>query len=47
VPKIDPPKKRFVELQNPADLRLGEVRELLREYQRLVGALRDMNAFKE
>ncbi|KAI0399923.1 hypothetical protein F4802DRAFT_587242 [Xylaria palmicola] len=47
VPKIDPPKKRFMELQNPADLRLGEVLELLRDYRRLAGALRDMNAFKE
>ncbi|KAI3337331.1 hypothetical protein HD806DRAFT_36035 [Xylariaceae sp. AK1471] len=46
-PKIDPPKRRFMELQNPADLRLGEVRELLREYQRLANALKDMNAFKE
>ncbi|KAI0554143.1 hypothetical protein F4679DRAFT_527311 [Xylaria curta] len=47
VPKIDPPKKRFMELQNPADLRLGEVLELLRDYRRLAGALKDMNAFKE
>ncbi|GAP87465.1 putative vacuolar protein sorting-associated protein 9b [Rosellinia necatrix] len=46
-PKIDPPKKRFMELQNPADLRLGEVLELLRDYRRLAGALKDMNAFKE
>ncbi|KAI0539036.1 hypothetical protein GGR58DRAFT_500639 [Xylaria digitata] len=47
VPKIDPPKKRFMELQNPADLRIGEVLELLRDYRRLAGALKDMNAFKE
>ncbi|KAJ2992366.1 hypothetical protein NUW58_g2191 [Xylaria curta] len=46
-PKIDPPKKRFMELQNPADLRIGEVLELLRDYRRLAGALKDMNAFKE
>ncbi|KAI0481740.1 hypothetical protein F4859DRAFT_512876 [Xylaria cf. heliscus] len=46
-PKIDPPKKRFMELQNPADLRLGEVLDLLRDYRRLAGALKDMNAFKE
>ncbi|KAI8634865.1 hypothetical protein F5Y19DRAFT_128218 [Xylariaceae sp. FL1651] len=45
--KIDPPKKRFMELQNPADLRLGEVLDLLRDYRRLAGALKDMNAFKE
>ncbi|KAI1173746.1 hypothetical protein F4777DRAFT_556614 [Nemania sp. FL0916] len=47
VPRIDPPKKRFMELQNPADLKLGEVLELLRDYRRLAGALKDMNAFKE
>ncbi|KAI0455494.1 hypothetical protein F5B21DRAFT_471554 [Xylaria acuta] len=47
VPRIDPPKKRFMEMQNPADLRLGEVLELLRDYRRLAGALKDMNAFKE
>ncbi|KAK5627944.1 hypothetical protein RRF57_003659 [Xylaria bambusicola] len=47
VSKIDPPKKRFIELQNPADLRIGEVLELLRDYRRLAGALKDMNAFKE
>ncbi|KAI0802354.1 hypothetical protein GGR55DRAFT_665928 [Xylaria sp. FL0064] len=47
VPKIDPPKRRFLELQNPADLKIGEVLELLRDYRRLAGALKDMNAFKE
>ncbi|CAJ2507000.1 Uu.00g081860.m01.CDS01 [Anthostomella pinea] len=47
VPKIDPPKKRFIELQNPSDLRLSEVLELLRDYRRLAGALKDMDAFKE
>lgn len=36
-----------MELQNPADLRLGEVLELLRDYRRLAGALKDMGAFKE
>ncbi|KAI0022004.1 hypothetical protein F4780DRAFT_778021 [Xylariomycetidae sp. FL0641] len=47
VPKIDPPKQRFMELQNPGDLRLGEVLELLRDYRRLAGALKDMGAWKE
>lgn len=46
-PQIAPPNKRFMELQNPADLRLGEVLELLRDYRRLAGALKDMDAFKE
>ncbi|KAI1331125.1 hypothetical protein F5Y16DRAFT_292890 [Xylariaceae sp. FL0255] len=44
--KIDPPRKRFMELQNPTDLKLGEVLELLRDYRRLAGALKDMDAFK-
>ncbi|KAI0835556.1 hypothetical protein F5Y06DRAFT_121765 [Hypoxylon sp. FL0890] len=47
VPKIDPPKKKFMELQNPADLRLGDVLELLRDYRRLANALKDMDAFRE
>jgi hypothetical protein len=34
-------------MQNPADLRIGDVLELLRDYRRLAGALRDMGAFKE
>ncbi|KAG6365082.1 hypothetical protein INS49_006688 [Diaporthe citri] len=46
-PKISPPNKRFMEMQNPADLRIGEVLELLRDYRRLAGALNDMEAFKE
>ncbi|KAK4123632.1 hypothetical protein N657DRAFT_618563 [Parathielavia appendiculata] len=46
-PKISPPNQRFMELQNAADLKLGEVFELLREYKRLAGALREMDAFKE
>ncbi|KAI2471618.1 hypothetical protein F4781DRAFT_386063 [Annulohypoxylon bovei var. microspora] len=45
--KVDPPKKKFMELQNPADLRIGDVLELLRDYRRLAGALKDMDAFKE
>ncbi|KAI1144159.1 hypothetical protein F5Y05DRAFT_363856 [Hypoxylon sp. FL0543] len=47
IPKIDPPKKKFMELQNPADLRLGDVLELLRDYRRLANALKDIDAFKE
>ncbi|KAK3724062.1 hypothetical protein LTR37_001184 [Vermiconidia calcicola] len=33
--KLKPPKKRFLEVQSAAELRLGEVEELLREYRRL------------
>jgi len=36
-----------MDLQNPADLRIGEVLELLRDYRRLAGALKDVGAFKE
>lgn len=46
-PKINPPHARFMEMQNPADLRIGEVLELLRDYRRLAGALRERDAFKE
>ena len=35
-----------MELQNAADLTLGEVFDLLRDYKRLAGALREMGAFK-
>ncbi|KAK8124611.1 uncharacterized protein PG998_000370 [Apiospora kogelbergensis] len=44
---IKGPNKHFMELQNPADLKLGEVLELLRDYRRLANALKDMDAFKE
>lgn len=47
IPKINPPVKRFMEMQNAADLRVGEVFELLREYKRLAGALKELGAFKE
>ncbi|CCC11978.1 unnamed protein product [Sordaria macrospora k-hell] len=46
-PKVEPPIKRFMEIENPADLRIGEVLDLLRDYRRLAGALKDAGAFKE
>lgn len=46
-PKIAPPNKRFMELQNPGDLKLNEVLELLRDYRRLAGSLEKMGAFEE
>ncbi|KAL6858452.1 hypothetical protein J3F83DRAFT_750844 [Trichoderma novae-zelandiae] len=46
-PKISPPNKRFMELQNPGDLRLSEVLDLLRDYRRLAGALKSMDAFED
>ncbi|KAA8572848.1 hypothetical protein EYC84_003418 [Monilinia fructicola] len=44
VTKIAPPNKRFMELQNPGDLKISEVMELLRDYRRLAGALKDLGA---
>ena len=46
-PKVSPPIKRFMEIQSPADLRIGEVLELLRDYRRLAGALKELGAIKE
>ncbi|KAK1580547.1 uncharacterized protein LY79DRAFT_303687 [Colletotrichum navitas] len=45
-PKVNPPNKRFMELQNPGDLKLGEVLDLLRDYRRLANALKEMGAFE-
>jgi hypothetical protein len=44
IPKIAPPIKKFMELQNPGDMKLNEVLELLRDYRRLAGALKDLGA---
>ncbi|KAF4979623.1 hypothetical protein FZEAL_4180 [Fusarium zealandicum] len=46
VPKIAPPNKRFMEIQTPGELKLGEVLDLLRDYRRLAGALKDLGAFE-
>lgn len=43
--KIAPPIAKFMELENPGDLKINEVLELLRDYRRLAGALRDLNHF--
>jgi hypothetical protein len=37
--KLKPPKKRFLEVESAAQLRLGEVEELLLEYRRLAKAI--------
>lgn len=37
--KIAPPNKRFIGLSDPGELKVGEVAELLRDYQRLAAAL--------
>ena len=36
-----------MELQSPGDLKLSEVLELLRDYRRLAGALKEHGAFEE
>ncbi|KAF0637198.1 hypothetical protein FPSE5266_01100 [Fusarium pseudograminearum] len=46
IPKIAPPNKRFMELQTPGELKLGEVLDLLRDYRRLANALKDIGAFE-
>jgi len=43
--KIAPPIKRFMDLQNPGELKINEVLELLRDYRRLAGVLKDLGAF--
>jgi hypothetical protein len=47
VPRIAPPVKRFMELKNPGELRINEVLELLRDYRRLAGALKEAGAFEK
>ena len=42
--KVAPPIKRFMEVQNPGDLKISEVLELLRDYRRLANALKDLGA---
>ncbi|KAK6432592.1 hypothetical protein LTR95_011242 [Oleoguttula sp. CCFEE 5521] len=37
--KIKPPRKRFLEVKDAAELRIGEVDELLKEYRRLAKAI--------
>ncbi|KAI0313200.1 hypothetical protein OF83DRAFT_1065909 [Amylostereum chailletii] len=44
--RVAPPNKRFLECAED-DLRLSEVRELLREYKRVVEAMRAMGGFDE
>jgi hypothetical protein len=44
--RIPPPNQRFLEAAAD-DLRLSEVKELLREYKRVVDGLRAMGGFEE
>jgi hypothetical protein len=45
IPKIKAPVKRFLDVKDPSDLRLGEVSELLKDYKRLATALKDLGSF--
>jgi hypothetical protein len=44
--RLPPPNRRFVECTEQ-DIRVSEVGELLREYQRLVEAVRSAGGFQE
>ncbi|KLU82040.1 hypothetical protein MAPG_01119 [Magnaporthiopsis poae ATCC 64411] len=46
-PQISPPVKKFMEAQTAAELRLGDIGDLLRDYRRLAAALKDRDAFKD
>lgn len=46
-PQIAPPVKKFIEASTAAELRLGDIGDLLRDYRRLAAALKDRDAFKE
>lgn len=39
---IAPPIRKFMEVDNPGELKINEVLELLRDYRRLAGALEDL-----
>ncbi|KAL9586969.1 MAG: hypothetical protein Q9212_000571 [Teloschistes hypoglaucus] len=43
--KILPPIKRFMDVSDAGELRVGELEELLRDYRRLVGVLRSEGRF--
>ena len=43
--QILPPNQRFLDIANPGDLKLGDVAELLKDYQRLASLLRDMSMY--
>lgn len=45
--QVAPPVKRFMEVHNATELRISEVGVLLRDYQRLANALREMGGFRE
>ncbi|KAI6244434.1 hypothetical protein HI914_07526 [Erysiphe necator] len=40
--RISPPITKFLELQSAGDMKLNEVKELLRDYKRLASAMKDL-----
>ena len=44
--KAEPPIQRFLDLGEVGELRIGDVSELLKDYQRLAGVLKGMDAFQ-
>ena len=44
---VEPPLSRYLEVADAGELRIGEVDRLLGDYKRLVGVLREMNAFEQ
>ncbi|KAK9365828.1 hypothetical protein V1509DRAFT_631928 [Lipomyces kononenkoae] len=47
LPKIAPPSQKFDQIDNAAQLRLGDIDELLKDYKRLVDYLKSISAFEE
>lgn len=45
--QVAPPVKRFLEVHSATDLRISEVAVLLRDYQRLANALKELGGFRE
>lgn len=45
LPGVEPPIQRFLEVEYPGDLKISEVTELLTDYRRLAGVLKDLSAF--
>jgi len=43
--KITPPVRHFMDVERTEDLKIGDIAELLKDYKRLAGALRDLEAF--
>src|SRR5205814_648573 len=44
ISKFEPPIKRFLEMQNPGDLKLSDIAELLEDYKRLGYLLNSLGA---